>query len=315
MVGTPNHLTKKLAVFSGIVMISLTFTGCQKEATPSDNEVSDNSDSFEVAEETGTAISDRSVSDDSVKTSATDTTTDITAPTPAEEKMATLSKYRWILTSATDANGQPLADFLDDNTQMTLLFTEYQGQPTLSYSAGCNTISAFYQIQGQTLTTENDMGTKMSCDDLDTAENRLNVAMQDDSEIHINQGDNLEFTQITDENNTLMWHGRLLPQAKYNSKGETVFWAINAKNTPCLSESSKQCLQIKPIIYNDQGIKTREGAWRPFAGNIEGYQHNDRQEEVLRLQRYELNNKRLLATSEQQYAYVLDAVIESNVTE
>ena len=166
---------------------------------------------------------------------------------------------------------------------------------------------------------QQDAADGLACDDLDAAESRLNLAMQGSSELQINQGENPELIQMTDDDATLVWRGRLPPQAKYNSKGETVFWAVNAKKVNCETNDEQQCLQVKPVIYNNQGVKIREGKWSVFTGELEGYQHDGQHEEVLRLQRYRLGTNDSIETDESpendinddSYAYVLDAVIES----
>ena len=73
------------------------------------------------------------------------------------------------------------------------------------------------------------------------------------------------------------------------------------------------CLQVKPITYDDQGIKTSEGEWSVFNGEIDGYQHDGKNDQVLRLQRYQLDSDEI--SEDEEYAYVLDAVIESSVVE
>lgn len=225
-----------------------------------------------------------------------------------------LARYRWTLLDIDDKSGGPVITMLVDiKEQVTLLFNQNQGQNTLNYSVGCNTISAVYQLQGQTLTTEESMSTKMLCEDLNKAENRLNTLMQGSSQLSLTEGENPVLTQVTSNAITLTWEGKLTSQAKYNSKGETVFWAVNAKKVACADDSSEMCLQVKPITYDDQGIKVSEGEWAAFTGEIDGYQHDGVHDEVLRLQRYELDSNE--STEGEEYAYVLDAVIESAVAE
>lgn len=244
----------------------------------------------------------------------------------AEQKMIDhLSNYRWTLVSAIDNKAQSLSTLMATKDQVRLSFNQYQGQNTLSYSVGCNTISSVYQLQGSVLTVEDSMSTKMSCGDLDIAENNLIELMQGDSQLVLTENDQAQedqpiLTQLTSEATTLVWEGNLTAQAKYNSKGETVFWAVNAKKTLCEDNTSELCLQVKPIIYDDQGIKSSEGEWTPFVGVIDGYQHDGKHDEVLRLQRYQLDNStkadnETLSESSETYAYVLDAVIESSVAE
>jgi len=296
--------------------VSLTLSACQKEAASSEN---DTSQGAEAGEMTDSVVSEGLVSSMSP-------TSDESEPVEltAQEKLTTvLSHHRWTLVNAIDANEKSVANLENTNSQITLTFNQYQGQDMLTYSVGCNTISAAYQLKGHILTTEEGMSTKMSCGDLDVAENTLNTFMQGSSEFKIDQGDNPILTQFTDDDVTLVWNGRLTAQAKYNSKGETVFWAVNSETVPCNASSSQQCLQVKPITYSDQGIKTHEGKWRVFVGEIDGYQHDSKHEEVLRLQRYPLNVDELSETSEptkddtadERYAYILDAVIESSVVE
>lgn len=244
----------------------------------------------------------------------------------AEQKMIDhLSNYRWTLVSAIDNKAQSLSTLMATKDQVRLSFNQYQGQNTLSYSVGCNTISSVYQLQGSVLTVEDSMSTKMSCGDLDIAENNLIELMQGDSQLVLTENDQAQedqpiLTQLTSEATTLVWEGNLTAQAKYNSKGETVFWAVNAKKTPCEDNTSELCLQVKPITYDDQGIKSSEGEWAPFVGVIDGYQHDGKHDEVLRLQSYQLDNStkadnETLNESSETYAYVLDAVIESSVAE
>lgn len=231
----------------------------------------------------------------------------------AEEKMIDmLTRYRWTLTTATDANAQPINELMAIKKQVTLSFSHYQAQNRVSYSVGCNTMSAGYQLAAQTLTTENSMSTQMSCGELDIAENHLNKRMQGSSEIVLSDQLPPTLTQVTSDAATLVWTGKMTAQAKYNSKGETIFWAIDAESKPCAHDSAQHCLQVTPLTYDDQGIKINEGEKMEFAGTIDGYQPDSKHDNVLRLQRYPLENS---AVTGVEYAYVLDMVIESKMVE
>ncbi|MGE6329055.1 META domain-containing protein [Psychrobacter pacificensis] len=312
MVGRAKKSALTTFLLPSIVAVSLMLSACQKENTAHDNEGSGISNTGEKVD--SLAIEDRASDTNSATTESGSTTF-----TPEEKLMNTLSRHRWSLVRATDANEQPISELTDIDGQGTLVFNP----ETLIYSVGCNTISAAYQLQGHTLSIEEGMSTKMSCSDLDMAENTLNTLMLGNSELKIEQGDSPVLTQFTNDNVTLVWNGRLTPQAKYNSKGETVFWAVNAKEVNCDMNGEKQCLQVRPVTYNDQGVKVGEGEWRVFVGEIDGYQHDGMHEEVLRLQRYRLETNELIESDEttendnddEKYAYVLDAVIESAVVE
>ena len=291
----------RFALVPSILAASLALGACQKDAAPTGGDAPDNT-------EAGIAT-DATLNTDTAPDTANDTKL-----TAEQEMIKDLARYRWTLLDIDDKSGGPvITTLVDIKEQVTLLFNQNQGQNTLNYSVGCNTISAVYQLQGQTLTTEESMSTKMLCEDLNKAENRLNTLMQGSSQLSLTEGENPVLTQVTSNAITLTWEGRLTSQAKYNSKGETVFWAVNAKKVACADDSSEMCLQVKPITYDDQGIKVSEGEWSAFTGEIDGYQHDGMHDEVLRLQRYELDSNE--STEGEEYAYVLDAVIESAVAE
>ena len=291
----------RFALVPSILAASLALGACQKDAAPTGGDAPDNT-------EAGIAT-DATLNTDTAPDTANDTKL-----TAEQEMIKDLARYRWTLMDIDDKSGGPvITTLVDIKEQVTLLFNQNQGQNTLNYSVGCNTISAVYQLQGQTLTTEESMSTKMLCEDLNKAENRLNTLMQGSSQLSLTEGENPVLTQVTSNAITLTWEGKLTSQAKYNSKGETVFWAVNAKKVACADDSSEMCLQVKPVIYDDQGIKVSEGEWSAFTGEIDGYQHDGMHDEVLRLQRYELDSNE--STEGEEYAYVLDAVIESAVAE
>lgn len=286
----------QITLLPTLLVVSLALSACQKPSSPNDIE----------AEHDG----DNSIADSMSAETA------VVAMSPEQQMIDSLSKYRWTLDTAYNGNNQSLTSLMTIKDQVTLSFNEYQGQNTINYSVGCNTMSAAYKLQAQTFTIENSMSTKMSCADLNVAENRLHELMESDSELSLADGDTPMLTQVTSDAMTLVWTGRMTSQAKYHSKGETLFWAISAQTKPCVGDSSQQCLQIKPVTYDEQGVKVGEGKEVEFAGTIDGYQHDKNHDEVLRLQRYKLeDNGSLAKVSDTKYAYVLDTVIESTVVE
>lgn len=307
-------LSFTLSVLSTMLLASLALGACQDSTAPHEQDTTENAD----------VLNNKAANSDTVFNTDTlmnESTTE--KQTAEQEVISNLSDYRWTLMSAMDDNSRPLNTLLAVKDQVRLSFNQYQGQNTLSYSVGCNTISASYQLQGSVLTIQDSMSTKMSCNDLDTAENDLIALMQGDSQLVItkddlSQEDQPILTQLTSEATTLVWEGNLTAQAKYNTKGETIFWAVSAKNIPCDNKTSEICLQVKPITYDDQGIKSGEGEWTSFAGEIDGYQHNGQHDEVLRLQRYHVETNtddNASGAANETYAYVLDAVIESAMAE
>ncbi|MGM8909294.1 DUF4377 domain-containing protein [Psychrobacter sp. 1U1] len=281
----------KFSLLPSLLASSLALTACNNTSTNNNS-------------------SDTTVENAAINTDAQSTPT--TQKLSAEEKMsAKLARYRWTLNTATNADTQPITSLMNINNQVVLNFNKYQGQNTISYSVGCNTVNAVYQLQDNILMTEDGMGTKMLCNDLNTAENKLNELMQSESQLSLTNEAPPTLTQITSDSTTLVWRGRMTAQAKYNSRGETIFWAVDANTKLCPNDKAQSCLQVKPITYDDQGIKIDEGEWTAFKGNIEGYEHNPGHDEILRLQRYKLAAD---GDTDTKYAYVLDMVIESSVS-
>lgn len=292
--------TLKLALLPSLLAVSLVLSAC---------------DDISMLNETGGKEKTASSKAEVISTDVSVDATPAIDNKSAEEKMIdNLARYRWTLVTATNDQKQPLTSLMKIKEQVMLSFNTYQGQNTISYTVGCNMVNAAYQLQGNTLTTEDGMSTKMMCDDLNIAENSLNTLMQGESQLSIADGTPPMLTQVTSDATTLVWKGRLTAQAKYNSKGETIFWAVSANTQPCVDDSTQACLQVKQITYDDQGIKTSEGEWTEFVGSIDGYQHDSAHDEVLRLQRYKLDTPDTMSateTSNKEYAYVLDTVIES----
>ena len=291
-------LSFKSALLPSMLAISLALGACQDASVSTDANIQSD---------------DTNVSTEDADMEHNNATLAKASEMSAEEQMIeNLERYRWTLLDIDDkSGGAVITTLVDIKNQVTLLFKQNQGYNTLNYGVGCNTMSASYELQDHTLTTEDSMSAKMLCENLNKAENLLDTLMQGTSEISVTEGENPVLTQVTSNAVTLTWKGRLTSQAKYKGKGETVFWAVNANKVACADNSSEMCLQVKSVTYNDQGIKVSEGKWSAFNGEIDGYQHDGKHDEVLRLQRYQLDSDE--NAEGEEYAYVLDAVIECSV--
>ena len=286
-------LSTKLLLLT--LLTSLVITGCNDKQKVQEIELG-------TTAETNDAVTDDN--DQTTTDMANDTVT------PEQVMMDNLASYRWSLASVIDRNNQPVTALTTIKEQVVLNFDD-QRQNNISYSVGCNTISAAYELQEQTLSVKDSMSTKMSCGKLDAVETQLNELMQGDSTISLTKEEMPSLIQVTSDAATLVWTGKMTAQAKYNSKGDTIFWAVDAQTKPCSDNSTQMCLQIKPITYDEQGIKTKEGDVVEFAGVIDGYEHDNTHDEVLRLQRFKTDVDTVLVDNiDSEYAYVLDTVIE-----
>lgn len=225
----------------------------------------------------------------------------------SEIDIATLMKYNWTLVSAVDSSNlylEPLSDITD---QVTLSFGKLKGVDILKYSVGCNKVTGRLVLDANVLTVEENVSTKMYCEELDDAERLLNSAMEGDSQLSLKESVVPILTQIADDNTTLVWQGDMTAKAKYG-KGEIIFWAVSHDAEPCPDGTTKECLRIKPITYDKQGVKIAEGEWRLFSGEIEGFNHDERRDQILRLKRYTVAPS---DTKGKKNVYILDTVVES----
>ena len=279
---------KKLLLSSAIMAGLLTIVGCQN-TTPISGGT------------TETVVKDKGMTDAN------------SADSKAVIDSKTLASYDWTLISAVDGNNQPLAPLTAVKDQVTLNFAQQNGGNTVGFGVGCNRMGGSYELASNVMTVGNVMSTQMFCQDLDAAEKLLNSVMQGDSQLSYKDGAAPVLTLIDSSSAkkaTLVWQGKMNAEAKYKQKGETIFWAVDHKAEPCPDGTTKECLKVKPITYSEQGVKTDEGKWTLFAGEIEGFTHNANQDQVLRLKRYTVDTSDVKG---KQYAYVLDMVVESQM--
>jgi hypothetical protein len=71
-----------------------------------------------------------------------------------------------------------------------------------------------------------------------------------------------------------------------------------------------QCLQVRSLEFNAQGLKQNVGPWENFFDTIQGFEHRAGERNVLRLKRFTNPNPPADAS---RYVYVLDMVVETEV--
>lgn len=221
-----------------------------------------------------------------------------------------LSAYDWQLTEATDRHGRPLAS-LAGNTNLKLNFN---GQ-RLNVSGGCNNISSVYQLNGEDMHIQAPLSTMKACVPDVMAQDAAVVSFMNGQKLHaglLNTEDSQNAEpKLWIENRRgehLLWRGVPTATAQYGQP-TVVFWEISPETQACqTAQGAAQCLKVREVTYNEQGIKVKNGVWRNFAGTIDGWQFNPSENQVLRLNVYEI--KPADASAESQYVYKLDQIIE-----
>ena len=222
-----------------------------------------------------------------------------------------LPKYHWRLASATDAQGQRIdALFARPDKPVTLDFRDGR----LGISNTCNRMGGSYTLADGSLTAGRLMSTKMACADaaLMALDDEVGKRLEGTLELATTTaGDAPTLTLTTATGDTLAFTGEPTAETRYGGPGQRVFLEVAADTKPCNHPliPDMQCLQVREIQYDDKGLKIgAPGEFQHFYDSIEGYQHEPGIRNVLRVDRYTVENPPADASNR---AYVLDMVVES----
>ena len=197
--------------------------------------------------------------------------------------------FEWYVREASDAQGHSLADF-SKNPNVQLQFKD----GLLAVSGGCNNFSTSYQLDSQNsnISLGRVASTKMAC--------VPELMAQDQAIKKVIDNNKLDLGLITKENgelnlkiknqqgdHLLVVAGSFFGLHKY-SQPDTVFLEISNETSPCNSLQGKEsCPLVRKITYNDQGNKIKKGQWHTlWRDDIEGWEFNPRERQVLRLKIY-----------------------------
>ncbi len=219
-----------------------------------------------------------------------------------------LNAYSWQLVEAMDKKNQRINGlFVRADMPITLQFKENR----ISIINACNNMGGTFSLSGNHLSVGDLASTMMACaaplNELDTTVSNL---IKGKTAINISTKDaQPQLSLTTSGGETLVFKGLATPETRYGSKAETIFLEISPETKTCSAGTHQmQCLQVKEVKYNEQGIKTyTSSAWENFYDNIEGYKHNNNQRVIVRVNKYAVKNPPADASS---YAYVLDTTIE-----
>lgn len=226
---------------------------------------------------------------------------------------AQLARYHWRLQSATDASGQRIdALFVRDDAPVQLDFKDGR----VGISNTCNRIGGTYTVTGDALAFGRMNSTMMACADA--------LLMALDGEVAKRLEGPLTYTLAESEPPQLRLNNRagdLLffaaePTAgtRFGGPGERMFLEVAAHTQPCPHPliRDKQCLQVRELRYDAQGrMSGGDAPFQHFYDSIEGYTHTPGIRNVLRVNRYTVQDPPADASN---LAYVLDMVVESEDT-
>ena len=230
--------------------------------------------------------------------------------TPASADINTvLPAYHWQLQSATAADGSRIdALFPDADNPIQLDFADGR----ISISNACNRMSGGYRVDGTSLRIDQMVSTKMACPDpLMAAESAISERLNASAlTLELSHGTPPLLDLTTALGDVLNFQGWATPATRFGTPAERVFLEVAPERVTCPHPliPDHQCLHVREITYDDNGMKTSEGEWQFFYDAIEGYTHEPGIRNVLRLNRHRIPNSPADGSS---LTYVLDMVVMS----
>ena len=251
---------------------------------------------------------------DAPTASATTAATPASAAAPAaSDANAQLGRYHWQLRDATDANGKRIdALFVQADKPLQLDFADGR----IAVANACNRMGGGYSLEGESLTVARMASTMMACTDpkLMALDGEIGKRLEGASKLTLLTGDTPTLTLANGAGDTLVFAGEPTAETRYGGPGERMFLEVAAHAKPCSHPliPDMQCLQVREVKYDDQGLKVgTPGEFGNFYDSIDGYTHEDGVRNVLRVERYTIENP---PADGSRYAYVLDMVVESENT-
>ena len=236
-----------------------------------------------------------------------------TATPAASDANAELGRYHWRLQDATDANGKRIdALFVQADKPLQLDFADGH----IAVANACNRMGGGYSLEGESLTIVRMASTMMACADpkLMALDGEIGKRLEGASKLTLLTGDTPTLTLANGAGDTLVFAGEPTADTHYGGPGERMFLEVAAHAKPCSHPliPDMQCLQVREVKYDDQGLKVgTPGEFGNFYDSIDGYTHEDGVRNVLRVERYTIENP---PADGSRYAYVLDMVVESENT-
>lgn len=226
-----------------------------------------------------------------------------------------LTAYHWKLQQAfTPAGGEDQTWFLTAGAGTQPLELDFAEQRVVVKNL-CNVMSSGYSIEGQRINMQRAMSTLRACNDnqLMQLEQKVSRILPQAKQWAVQLGAGQESPRLTlqfIDGTKWQLDGTPTANTKYGSAGERMFLEVAPQRAACSHPLIKdfQCLRVREIHYGDNGVKTSTGEWQNFYSEIEGYKHEPGVRNVLRIQRYKIQNPPADAPG---YAYVLDLVVES----
>lgn len=222
---------------------------------------------------------------------------------------STLLAYHWDLSDARDASGATQKEWMRPTTAVRLSFDDQR----LAISGLCNRMGTSYRLDAGAIEISPVVGTMMACPDAGLMQYEQAIAkrLPQVSTWSITQHPEAPLLTLGfDDGAQWTLTGTLTDETRFGGPGQTLFLEIASQRVPCSHPliPNMQCLQVREIQFDANGIQTSQGPWQVFYSDIEGYTHQPGIRNILRIKRYERSQAPADAS---RYVYVLDLVVQS----
>jgi len=229
----------------------------------------------------------------------------------------TLTGHHWQLAYASDAQGNVQAGWEPSGpgVQGKHIQLDFTSDGMLSVQNLCNQLAGRYTIDGNRILVEQVISSLRACasQPLMELERRVGARISQLASWQLQpaQGNAPPWLKLSfTDGGSWSLQGKPTPATLYGNAGVREFLEIAPQRERCTGVAPMECLKVRKIQYDGQGLKTEVGPWELFYSEIEGYRHEPGVRNVLRVQRYERSKAPADAS---RSVYILDMVVESEI--
>ena len=230
---------------------------------------------------------------------------------PAAAITPQLTTHDWELVAMADTRGRSDTRWRVPGERAPRLHFE---DGRVSVKNLCNVLSSSYRLQGRDLVLSQGVSTKRACPNssLMDLERRMGQQLQGAASYEIRNNAGGPPLLVLHFRDGSRWELTGVPtaQTRHGSAGERMFLEVAPERMACSHGvvANAQCLKVREIYYDHNGVRQSAGPWQPLYGEIEGYAHERGQRNILRVNRFERPNPPADAPGA---VYVLDMVVET----
>lgn len=238
-------------------------------------------------------------------------------PTPAQNPSVAriLTGHHWLLVRASTAQGAEQAGWKPTGPEVEGKFIQldFTNEGLLSVKNLCNQLSGRYTLDGNRILVGQLVSTMRACANRPLMELEQRTAQRlsqlDSWQMRPSESGSAPGLTLTFQDGG-RWElqGKPTPAMLYGNEGVREFLEVAPQRERCTGVAPMQCLKVRTVHYDSQGLKTEVGPWQLFYSEIEGYRHEPGTRNVLRVQRYERKN---VPADASRYVYILDMVVEA----